>query len=337
MKTVHFDVSLELEGGGKLKELDVAYHSYGTLDKDKTNVIWVCHALTANSDVEAWWPGMVGPGALFDTDRFFVICANILGSCYGTTGPTSIDPDTNEPYYGDFPLISVRDMIKAHQLLRKYLGINEIYMITGGSLGGQQALEWAVIEPELIKHLVPVATNAVASPWGIAFNESQRMALEADESFGRRDRKAGMAGMKAARSIALLSYRTAFAYNKTQEDENNNLLEGFRVCSYQRYQGDKLAARFSPYAYHILSRTLDSHNLGRNRGGVEKALKKIKACTLAVGIRSDQLFPPDEQERIATGVPGGQFVEIDSFYGHDGFLLEVEKITKVVSSFLNQQ
>jgi len=334
MNTVHFDESLELEGGGVLKSIDISYHTYGTLNHDKTNVIWICHALTANSDVEAWWPGMVGPGALFDTDRFFVICANTLGSCYGTTGPTSINPDTNEPYYGSFPLVSVRDMVKAHQLLREYLEIKEIYMIAGGSLGGQQALEWAVSEPSLIRHLIPVATNAVSSPWGIAFNESQRMALEADESFGRPEKDAGMAGMRAARSIALLSYRTGYAYNKTQEDEDKNLLEGFRACSYQRYQGDKLVSRFNPYAYFILSKTLDSQNLGRNRGGVEAALCRISARTLAVGIRSDQLFPPNEQERIAEGIPGGEYVEIDSFYGHDGFLLEVEKITEVVRSFL---
>ncbi len=334
MNTVHFDQTIELDGGGRLNGVDISYHSYGSLNGDKTNVVWVCHALTANSDVEAWWPGMVGPGALFDTDRFFVICANTLGSCYGTTGPESIDPDKLEPYYHAFPLISVRDMVKAHQLLKNHLGINEIYMITGGSLGGQQALEWAVMEPGLFLHLIPVATNAIASPWGIAFNESQRMALEADPSFGKPEDGAGVAGMRAARSIALLSYRNGQTYNKTQKDEDENLLEGFRACSYQRYQGDKLAIRFNPNSYFSLSKTLDSQNLGRQRGGVEVALGQITAKTLAIGIKSDLLFPPSEQERIANGVPGGKFVEIDSFYGHDGFLLEVGKITDVVHSFL---
>lgn len=334
MKTVHFDETILLDCGRSLKGIDISYHTYGTLNQDRTNVIWVCHALTANSDVEAWWPGMLGPGELFDTDRFFVICANTLGSCYGSTGPASIDPDTGKPYYGDFPMVSVRDMVKAHQLLRKYLEINEIYMITGGSLGGQQALEWAVSEPELFRYLVPVATNAIASPWGIAFNESQRMALEADASFGKAEEGAGSAGMRAARSIALLSYRTGHAYNTTQAEEDQNLLENFRACSYQRYQGDKLVKRFNPYSYYILSKTLDSQNLGRSRDGVEVALSKITAKTLVVGISSDILFPTSEQKRIAEGIPGAQFVEVESFYGHDGFLLEVEGITKAVRSFL---
>lgn len=334
MKTVHFDETIELEGGGILKGIDIAYHTYGTLNNEKSNVIWVCHALTANSDVEAWWPGMVGSGALFDIDKYFVICANTIGSCYGSTGPASINPDKGKPYYGDFPLVSVRDMVQAHQLLRRHLEIKEIYMITGGSLGGQQALEWAVTEPELFRHLVPIATNAIASPWGIAFNESQRMALEADESFGKHEEGAGSAGMRAARSIALLSYRTGSAYNRTQEDEDKNLLENFRACSYQRYQGDKLVKRFKPYSYFLLSKTLDSQNVGRDKGGVEAALALVTAKTLVVGITSDLLFPPSEQKRVADGIPDGQFVEIESFYGHDGFLLEVEKITDAVRSFL---
>lgn len=336
VNTVHFDKILTLECGRELKKTDICYHSYGNLNEERNNVIWVCHALTANSDVEAWWPGMVGPGALFDTDRFFVICANILGSCYGTTGPASVDPDTGHRYNGSFPLVTVRDMVRAHQLLREYLNMKEIYMITGGSLGGQQALEWAVMEPGLFRYLVPVATNAAASPWGIAFNESQRMALEADPSFATNGENAGAAGMSAARSIALLSYRNGQTYNKTQADNDDSLLEGFRACSYQRYQGEKLVKRFNPNSYYTLTKTLDSNNLGRKRGGVEKALATVRAKTLAVGITSDLLFPTVEQKRIAAGIPGAEYAEIDSFYGHDGFLLEVEKITRVVRNFLKK-
>ena len=333
MITEHFDDIIELEGGGILKGIDIAYHTFGNLNEEKTNVIWVCHALTANSDVEAWWPGMVGPGCLFDTDRYFIICANTIGSCYGSSGPVSEKADGNL-YYGEFPQVTVRDMVKAHSLLRKRLGIKEIFMITGGSLGGQQALEWAVSEPELFKYLVPIATNAVATPWGIAFNESQRMAIQADSSFGQSNGKAGIEGMKVARSIALISYRTGDAYNKTQEDEDKDLLDGFRVCSYQKYQGETLAKRFSPYSYVILSKTLDSQNLGRNRGGVENALAKITANTLVLGIISDLLFPTSDQKIVANGIPGAKYQEIESFYGHDGFLLEVEKITEAVRSFI---
>ena len=334
MNKVHFDKTIHLEGGGSLSGIDIAYHTYGELDEQRANVIWVCHALTANSDVDAWWPGMVGPGKLFDTDRYFIVCANILGSCYGSTGPLSARPGDGRPYFSDFPPVSVRDMVKAHQLLRDYLKIKRIFMITGGSLGGQQALEWAVSEPDLFDYLIPVATNAIASPWGIAFNESQRLALQADCTFGRNEEGAGNAGMKAARSIALLSYRTGNAYNMTQEDEDENLLDGFRAISYQQYQGDKLVKRFNAYSYFILSRALDSHNLGRNRGGVEKTLKSIRARTLAIGINTDHLFPVEEQKRIARGVPNGKYSEIESFYGHDGFLLEVEKITEAVRAFI---
>ena len=333
MITEHFNDTIELEGGGILNGIDIAYHTFGNLNKEKTNVIWVCHALTANSDVEAWWPGMVGPGCLFDTDRYFIICANTIGSCYGSSGPVSEKSDGNL-YYADFPQVTVRDMVKGHCLLREHLGIKEIFMITGGSLGGQQALEWAVSEPELFKFLVPIATNAVATPWGIAFNESQRMAIQADSTFGQSNGKAGIEGMKVARSIALISYRTGDAYNKTQEDEDKDLLDGFRVCSYQKYQGEKLAKRFSPYSYVILSKTLDSQNLGRNRGGVENALAKITANTLVLGIRSDLLFPTSDQKIVANGIPGANYQEIESFYGHDGFLLEVEKITEAVRSFI---
>jgi homoserine O-acetyltransferase len=337
MNTVHFENTIELEGGGVLRGIEVAYHSFGRLNRESNNVIWVCHALTANSDVDAWWPGMVGPGRLFDTDKYFIICANILGSCYGSTGPLSVNPDTGKPYYNDFPLVSVRDMVKAHQLLRGHLGIKRIFMITGGSLGGQQALEWAVTEPELFDYLIPIATNAVASPWGIAFNESQRLAIEADCTFGRHEEGAGSAGMKAARSIALLSYRTGNAYNMTQEDEDKDLLNGFRAISYQRYQGDKLVKRFNAYSYFILSKALDSQNLGRKRGGVEKALGSIRAKTLALGINSDHLFPVQEQKRIAGGINNAEYQEIDSFYGHDGFLLEVDKITEAVRAFIKSE
>lgn len=322
------------ENGTTLPEISIAYHTYGTLNEKRNNVIWICHALTANSDVAEWWPGMLGKGLLFDPDNHFIICANILGSCYGSTGPKSINPNTDKQYGRNFPIVTVRDMVKAHQLLKQYLGIKKIQLITGSSLGGQQAIEWAYSEPELFECLVPIATNAISSPWGIAFNESQRMALESDPDFQAGIFTEKSAGLRAARSIALLSYRNGHTYNMTQEDVDTDKIENFKVCSYQQYQGLKLEKRFDPFSYYILTKALDSHNLGRGRGSVESALKQISTKTLVIGIKSDLLFPVEEQIRIAKGIPEARYKEIDSLYGHDGFLLEYEIITGVIQDFI---
>ncbi|MEA1876053.1 MAG: homoserine O-acetyltransferase [Bacteroidota bacterium] len=336
VQKVRFNELFTLENGNSLPEVTIAFHTCGSLNEKRDNVIWVCHALTANSNVAEWWPGMLGKGLLFDPDIHFIICANILGSCYGSTGPASINPETGERYGKDFPLVTVRDIVKGHQLLRNHLGINKIHLITGGSLGGQQALEWAYYEPGLFEYLVPIATNAVASPWGIAFNESQRMALESDPDFiaGRFTEKS--AGLRAARSIALISYRNGHTYNKTQEDPDSDKLENFKVSSYQQYQGLKLEKRFDAFSYYAMTKALDSQNIGRGRGGVEAALKQISTQTHAIGIKTDLLFPLEEQIRIANGIPGAKFTEIDSFYGHDGFLLEFEAITTVIKDFIKR-
>lgn len=333
---VKFSKYFPLENGASLPEVTIAYHTYGSLNDNRDNVIWVCHALTANSDVAEWWPGMLGKDLLFDPETHFIVCANILGSCYGSTGPASINPETGERHGKDFPLVTVRDIIKGHQLLRNYLGINKIHLITGGSLGGQQALEWAYYEPDLFEYLVPIATNAVASPWGIAYNESQRMALESDPDFAAGRFTETSAGLRAARSIALISYRNAHTYNKTQEDPDSEKLENFKVSSYQQYQGLKLEKRFDPFSYYAMTKALDSQNMGRGRGGVEAALKKISTKTQVIGIKTDLLFPIEEQIRIANGIPGAEFTEIDSFYGHDGFLLEFEAITTVIKDFIKR-
>jgi homoserine O-acetyltransferase len=331
-----FNKPLQLECGRILPVFRIACHTFGQLNETCDNVIWVAHALTANSDANDWWPGMVGPGMLMDTDKYFVICANILGSCYGTTGPLSENPETGNPYLHDFPLITVRDMVHAHQELRKLLGIRRIHMGIGGSLGGQQILEWAISEPDLFRFIAPVATNARASAWGIAFNEAQRMALWADETFVRGEPGGGSGGIRAARAVALLSYRNRNTYQNTQTDPDEGKIENFRACSYQQYQGEKLDRRFNAYSYLILSKSLDSHNVGRDRGGVPEALSGIKAKTVAVGISSDLLFPPEEQKLIAANVPNAAYFEIDSFYGHDGFLIEVEALTKIIKPIISQ-
>lgn len=318
MKTENFKCGekFELESGRHLPGLEIAYCTYGKLNAAKTNAIYVCHALTANADVADWWPGMVGEGLVFDTGKYFVVCANILGSCYGTTGPGSINPDTGEAYGKNFPLLTVRDLVKAHRLLASHLQLKSIYLLCGGSLGGQQAMEWAIEEPDFIKNLLLIATNPRHSAWGIAFNEAQRMAIEAGEG-----------GLEAARAIAMLSYRNYRMYEGTQTDTEHKT-DGFLAASYQRYQGEKLKKRFNVHSYYILSKAMDSHNVGRGRQSVPQALGKIKAKTLVLGIASDILFPVHEQQFLATHIPNAVFKEIDSAYGHDGFLIESKLISE---------
>jgi homoserine O-acetyltransferase/O-succinyltransferase len=322
-----------LESGKKLSGLQIAYSTSGKLNNNKDNVIWVCHALTANSDAEAWWCNLIGSGSLFDPSKYFIICANILGSCYGTTGPLTIDPEKNKPYYLDFPQITIRDMAAAHELLRGHLGIDKIHTCLGGSLGGQQALEWSVSKPDLIKNLVLLATNAVHSAWGIAFNESQRMAIKADPTWKDESPEAGREGLKAARAIALLSYRNYTTYSHSQSDEDNEKLDGYKAISYQNYQGEKLVNRFNCHSYWYLSKAMDSHNIGRGRGSIEKALQTIKAKTLLIGITSDVLFPVSEQIFLSKHIPNAAYNEIDSLFGHDGFLIETEKIGNAIKHF----
>jgi homoserine O-acetyltransferase len=324
---------LKTEAGAILPELEVAYNTYGTLNRDADNVIWVCHALTANSDVESWWPGMVGEGLLFDPGKFFIVCANVLGSCYGTTGPASINPETGKPWLRNFPLITVRDLVNVHELLRKHLGVKKIHTIIGASIGGYQALEYTIMFPDLINRLILLASGSKQTPWALAFSESMRLAMEADQTFSNGNPEGGKKGLKAARSIALISYRTAAAYNQTQKEEDDEKLTSFKAASYQAYQGDKLVRRFNPYSYWCLTCLSDTHNIGRSRGGVINALKNIKAEVLCVGIKSDILFPTEEQKLIASNTEKAEYVEIDSFYGHDGFLVETDLVTCVVRNF----
>ncbi|MEZ4989902.1 MAG: homoserine O-acetyltransferase [Saprospiraceae bacterium] len=335
MNTLIIKQPFELESGASLPELEIAYHTYGQINEDADNVIWVCHALTANADAEDWWPGLVGPGRFFDPERYFIVCANILGSCYGTTGPASIDPRTGEVYGTDFPLVTIRDMVQAHQLLAQHLDIRAVALMIGGSMGGQQVLEWSVMEPDFARKICVLATNARHSAWGIAFNESQRMAIESDPTWQERRPGAGKAGLEAARAIAMLSYRNYETYDISQTEKQNEVTDNFRASSYQRYQGLKLFRRFDVVAYWHLSKAMDSHNLGRNRGSVREALNSIRAKAMVIGIHSDLLFPIREQATIAKSIPAALFKVIDSIFGHDGFLIESEVISELLADFLD--
>jgi homoserine O-acetyltransferase len=327
--------NLELEVGGYLVDPTIKYTTYGSRAPDDSNVVWVLHALTANDDPMEWWPDIVGPGCPIDTDRYYVICASMLGGHYGSTNPLSIDPVTGHPYFDTFPILTNRDIVAGFDLLRRHLGIQQIHCIIGSSLGGQQAVEWLVQYPQLVERAVLIATNAVHSPWGIAFNESQRMAIEADQTYGDDRADAGETGLAAARSIALLSYRTAEGYNQTQSSTDDGLGDQ-RASSYQRYQGAKLVRRYNAYSYYRLTQAMDSHHVGRARGGVEQALGQIKAETSVVGITSDIIFPIAEQYRLCEHIPNSTMYEIQSALGHDGFLVEREQMSSILRRTLRQ-
>jgi len=328
------DESIILESGQRLKGFEIAYTTFGQISEQKDNVIWVCHALTASADVLDWWQGLFGENCLFNPDEHFIICANVLGSCYGTTGPLSVNKLNGQPYYHTFPLITVRDMVQLHIKLAAHLQIKKINVLIGGSLGGQQALEWSIIEPLRIENLIVIATNAKHSAWGIAFNEAQRMAIEADSSWLTDHHRAGIEGLKAARAMALMSYRNYRTFSKTQLETDLTKIDDFKASSYQRYQGLKLINRFNAFSYVMLSKAMDSHNLGRNRGELVAVLGLIQARTLVIGLSSDILFPISEQEYLARYIARAEFSVIDSLYGHDGFLIETETLARIISRFL---
>lgn len=319
-----------LEQGGYLAHLEIAYHTFGTLNEAKDNVVWVFHALTANSDPTDWWKGVVGHNTLVNPETYFIICANVLGSFYGSTNPRSLDPATNLPYGIDFPAFTVRDVVKVHHLLRQHLGIQKICLGLGGSFGGHQALEFALVAPNVVESLVLLATSARETAWSIAIHEAQRMALETDATWQENTPTAGATGLKAARALGLISYRTINAYIQTQTDEQAKL-DGHRAASYVRYQGKKLEQRFHAHCYWHLSKCLDTHHLGRNRGNLEQVLSSLTIPVTIIGIKSDLLIPVEEQQFLAEHLPLGIYHEIDSTFGHDGFLIEVPQINAILA------
>lgn len=336
----HHQQPFELESGYILPQLQLSYTSIGSLNERKDNVVWIFHALTANSNPAEWWPGLVGEGKLFDPSRYYIICVNKPGSPYGSVSPLSTHPETGQPYYHDFPVFTIRDMVRSYQLLKTALGISRVYIGLGGSTGGMQLLEWAIEEPDFFEHIVPIATNAQLSPWGIAFNAAQRMAIEADASWREPHPEAGQKGLAAARAIALLSYRQYYGYGITQPRDKPFVPLGpevvFAADNYQRYQGMKLVNRFHALCYYRLTQSMDSHDVGRNRGGVEAALSTIRIPTLIMGIHSDLLYPISEQEYLRDHIAGATLLTIHSDFGHDGFLLEYEKIERAIVQFLSQ-
>lgn len=265
------------------------------------------------------------------------MCANILGSHYGTTGPLSVNPNTGKPYYNDFPRFTIRDMAHAHALLADSLGIGRIHALVGSSVGGFQATEWAVEEPSRFDKLILIATDAKASPWTIAIDETQRMAILADKTYGEHRPDAAMAGLAAARAIGLLTYRGPDGYNITQQNPSDQLPQTHRACSYQQYQGEKLCRRYNAYSYVAILDAFDTHNVGRGRGGVDNALQRITASTIVIGLTTDIIFTPPEMRQLAARIPGAVYREISSPFGHDGFLVEHSQLNEILTPFMLSQ
>jgi len=324
-----------LELGGALSGVRVAYRTWGTRSPEGDNGVLVCHALTGSADADRWWTGMFGAGRALDPDRDFVVCSNILGSCYGTTGPTSRNPQTGRPYLGDFPAITIRDMVRLQHELLVALGVRRLRLAVGGSLGGMQVLEWALCYPEMVERIAPVACSASHSAWAIGLSEAQRQAIYADARWadGRYDPALPpSAGLSAARMMAMCSYRHKASFEE-RFGRRPQTADLFAMESYLRYQGKQLVDRFDAATYVTLTRAMDTHDLGRGRGDVEEVLRSVRIPTLVVSIDSDMLYLPDEQEKMAAEIPGARLARLASSDGHDAFLIDVDWLSGLVSEF----
>ncbi len=357
----------EFESGDKLNNIRVAFQTYGELNDTGDNAVLICHALTGNAhaagiltDFEfdsnsnsdylkkysimfrnkpGWWDNIIGPGKAINTDRFFVISSNIIGSCYGTSGPTSLYDHENS-FQNDFPKVTVRDMVKIQKELIDYLGVKGLKTIIGGSLGGMQVLEWPLLYPELVESIIPIATSAKHSAWAIALNQLAKEAIINDpnwnDGFYNDD---VIKGLSLARKIAMISYRSfdsfeeKFSRNKVKISEDI-YLNKFAINNYLDYQGDKFINRFDANTYIRLADAMDNHDITRGRDDVEEVLNSIKCRTLSIGISSDILYPVEEQLSIAGNIPDCEYREIISNKGHDAFLIEFEQLGKFITEFL---
>ena len=278
---------------------------------------------------------MFGAGRVFDPETHFIVCANIVGSNYGSTCARSFSPEIGRAFGPDFPLVTIRDWARAHDLLRQFLGISEIELCIGGSCGGHQVLEMAVLFPKIIQKIGLLVTSARETAWAIAIHQAQRLAIEADQTWRGDHDRAGAAGLEAARGMGLIGYRTFTAYQNDQLDGDEKM-DDFRAASYIRHQGKKLERRFYAQPYWHLTKTLDSHNIGRGRGGAEAVLRGIEQPAFVLSIDSDLLIPPSEQRFLAENLPNSTFFELKSPFGHDGFLIETERIGRLILDWLQR-
>jgi homoserine O-acetyltransferase len=361
--------ALALDGGGSLSGFTLAYETWGTLDADASNAILVCHAWTGDSHLAGpaglghatpgWWEGAVGPGLAIDTDRFFVVCINVLGGCQGSTGPASIDPATGTPYGSQFPVLTVRDMVRAQRYVADHLAIGRWHAVVGGSMGGMQALEWAITYPDRVASLVVIASCLQSSAQQIAWGAIGRRSIRLDPKWrggDYYDAEPGDGpheGFAIARMVAQVTFRSDDVFTdrfgrELARDEaltsdptgRFDLWQRFEVERYLDYHGEKLVRRFDANSYLVVGKAMDLHDVARGRGGLDQALARIRVPTLAVGIWSDVLYPSYQQQQIALllkaqGTPS-RYVEIDSLHGHDAFLIDLDQVGAALGPFLDK-
>lgn len=355
---------LIMECGKSLPNVTVAYQTFGRLNSQKDNVVMVNHALTGNAHVaglisdeeenqclhekyltkynkmykgkEGWWSPIIGPDKALDTNKYFVICTNVLGSCYGTSGPASIDPITKEEIRLRFPEVTIRDIVRVQKELFDHLGINKIKFAIGGSLGGMQIIEWAIMFDGMIKSIMPIAASVAHSPWAIGLNEASRNAILNDPEWNEGNYiEQPEKGLALARKIAMLTYRSYDSFDQKFGRHKSSNKDLFEVESYLNYQGNKISKRFDANTYLYLSKAMDNHDVGIGRGGIENALNLINCKTEVIGISSDVLYPANEQQKIASMIKGATYSEIQSIHGHDAFLIEFRQLDKIIRKFLS--
>jgi homoserine O-acetyltransferase len=357
-----------LDGGGQLRDVTVAYETWGRLNADATNAILVCHAWTGDAHLagpagrgqptEGWWEGVVGPGPSFavDTDRWFVVCANVLGGCQGSTGPASPHPADGRPYGSRFPVVTIRDIVRAQAKLSDHLGVQRWACVVGGSMGGMQVLEWAVTYPSRVASIIPIATCAQATAQQIAWGAIGRRAIRLDprwrggDYYDAEPGDGPHEGLAIARMVAQVTFRSdnvftdrfgrELAADDAHPEYGFDLWQRFEVERYLDHHGDKLVRRFDANSYIVIGKAMDLHDIGRGRNGLEAAMARVRVPTLTIGIWSDILYPAYQQRQIrdvlvANGTPA-EYVEIDSPHGHDAFLINLDQTAAAVGSFLDK-
>ncbi len=335
---------LALESGASLPGLQLAFRSWGRLNARGDNAVIVCHALTGTADADAWWAPLFGPGRALDPAQHFIVCSNALGSCYGSTGPTSPAPD-GRPWGGRFPAVTIRDQVQAQISLADALGIRRIRFVIGGSMGGLQALEWAALDPDRVDAVACIAASGKHSPWCMAWSEAQRLALASDPRYRNGDYDPAdppLAGLAAARAMAMVSYRSPASlgqrFGRSLGDEVFGAAAAapgdYAVRGWLRHHGEALTRRFDPHSYRVLLDAMDSHDLGRGRGGCAAALGRIRQPVLVGSIPSDALYVPEDQLYLASQLMRAQLVAIDSEHGHDGFLIDAAGFEPALRRFL---
>jgi len=357
-----FDEALALRCGATLSPFTLAYETYGTLNSDRTNAILICHALSGDAHVAGyhtdnpdekpgWWDDAVGPGKMFDTDRYFVICSNVIGGCQGSTGPSSLAPD-GRPYALRFPMVTVADMVQAQRRLMDTLSIEKLFAVTGGSMGAMQALEWAVSSPERVETVIFLASTVRSSAQQIAFNETGRQAIYGDANWNNGDyygRTPPQAGLAVARMVGHITYMsdksmtTKFGRRLQSGDALSYTFDGpeFAIESYLAYQGQKFVERFDANSYLYITKAIDYFDIGADYGSLEAALERAQAAFLVVSFSSDWLYPAEQALELVQALNDVgrtvEYVHVQAPFGHDSFLVEVDRMTEMVGGYLNRQ